>query len=102
MSPGPAPGGIIIATGSPGTTRIRTKTTRLTPSSVSRRWTAWRNRAPRQCLPSDSGPANRLRQHEAGAVRRKAQALAVDHRLAVLEQRDHQRVVGDVPVHRLV
>ena len=34
MSAGPAPGEIIMATGSPGTTRSSTNTTTATPASV--------------------------------------------------------------------
>src|SRR5882757_3075736 len=105
MSAGEAPGGIIMAMGSPGTTRSNTKTITATPTRVGGMRTSRLMISPhrmtyRPALPS-SGLRDQLRQDHAIGLRHDLQSLFVDDRLHILEQRDHLALFRDVFVDGL-
>src|SRR5665647_1749716 len=106
MSAGVAPGGIIMAMGSPGTMRSSTKTITATPKSVGGMRTSRLMISPHRIV---AGPAfkslglrNQLRKNHAIGLRHDLQSLLVDDRLHILEQRNHLAFLGDVFVDRLV
>src|SRR5215475_4447722 len=109
MSASEAPGGIIIAMGSPGTTRSSTKTMAPTPNKVGGTSTIRRMISPHRMAvvprwfgPASSGRRDELRKDHAVRLRDDLQSLLVDDGLHILEQRDHLALLGDVPVDRLV
>src|SRR6516225_4796528 len=102
MSAGEAPGEIIIATGSPGTTRSSTKMMIATPTRViaamARRWGApdiTRRRRTGSVLPGEralpvlSRSRHQSRLQGAGSVWRYPQRGLIDDRLEILHKRDH-------------
>src|ERR1700733_14306214 len=106
MSAAVAPGGIIIAIGSPGTTRSSTKTITATPTSVGGMRTSRLMISPPRILVCPVfallGRRDQLRKDHAVRLCHDLQALFVDDRLHKLEQRDHLAFLGDVFVHRLI
>src|SRR5580704_4258860 len=107
MSASEAPGGIIIAMGSPGTTRNSTKTITATPNRVggtrtSRLMISPHRIAMRCSLSLSLSGRDELRKDHAAGLRHDLQALFVDDRLHVLEQRDHLAFLGDVFVDSLI
>src|SRR6202171_4443860 len=105
MSAGEAPGGIIMAIGSPGTTRSSTKTITATPASVGGMRTSRLMISPQRIvvppyLPSLSR-CDQLRKNHAVGLRHDLQSLFVDDRLHILEQRDHLAFFCDVFVDDL-
>src|SRR5580700_2444683 len=107
MSAGVAPGGIIIAIGSPGTTRNSTKTITATPTSVGGMRTSRLMISPQRIVVSPYPIAlgllrDQLRKNHTVGLRHDLEALFVDDRLHILEQRDHLALLGDIFVHRLV
>src|SRR3984957_8760539 len=120
MSAWLAPGEIIIATGSPGTTRRRTKTTTATPASVANA-TRRRRRIASAIIASScphpvaaewaargrspSGRSGRRRHQRrlqsAGLIRRDLEVRLVDDWLDVLEKRNDIALFGDIGVDRL-
>src|ERR1700727_802073 len=105
MSAAEAPGGIIMAMGSPGTTRNRTKTMAPTPTSVGGIRTSRLMISPHLiCVSPCSralGRRDQLRKDHAIGLRHELQPLLVDDRLHILEQRDPLAFLGDVFVDRL-
>src|SRR5690349_7411706 len=99
MSAGLAPGAIIMAMGSPGTTRNSTKTISPTPNSVTAAMaTRLDNLAMAieysdlrlgHCLAAGLCPADEHRLHRARHARRDLQVGFVDDRLHILQQRNH-------------
>src|ERR1700733_869009 len=107
MSASEAPGGIIIAMGSPGTTRNSTKTITATPNRVggtrtSRLMISPHRIAMRCSLSLSLSRRDELRKDHAARLRHDLQALFVDDRLHILEQRDHLAFLGNVFVDRLI
>src|SRR3984957_10703174 len=107
MSASEAPGGIIIAMGSPGTTRSSTKTITATPNRVggtrtSRLMISPHRIAMRCSLSPRLSRCDELRKDHAVGLCHDLQALFVDDRLHILEQRDHLAFLGNVFVDRLV
>src|ERR1700730_14875417 len=105
MSAGEAPGGIIMAIGSPGTTRSSTKTITATPTSVGGMRTSRLMISPHRIVvspcPASLSRCDQLRKHHAVGLSHDLQALFVDDRLHILEQRDHLAFFRDVFVDRL-
>ena len=108
MSASRAPGGSIIAIGSPGTTRNTMKTITATPKRVRGQQQAAQEIAARQgallrgLRRLGSRLADRLRQQKAGDVGRHLQPRTVDDGLHVLEERNDVALLGDVAVGGLV
>src|SRR5436305_1736296 len=104
MSAAEAPGEIIMATGSPGATRNRTKTTTATPASVTRAMLP-RRRAPpiiqgwHGACPSTLSDQARLKRP--GAVGLHLQRRLKHDRLVVLHERQHVTLFVDVLVNLL-
>src|SRR5690242_9329620 len=116
-----APGGSIMAIGSPGATRMTTKTTMATPNSVtsivnrrtrnrcsSMRPYAWMKmravwRTARVAIQDrrSGGRGHQRRQQRAGHVLDDIDLLRVHDRLRILHQRQHIGLLGDVFVDRL-
>src|SRR5229473_3938140 len=108
MSAGEAPGGIIMAIGSPGTTRSSTKTITATPASVGGMRTSRLMISPQRivvppclaCL-APLSLRDQLRKNHAVGLRHDLQSLFVDDRLHILEQRDYLAFFRDVFVDGL-
>src|SRR5713226_502087 len=105
MSAAEAPGGIIMAIGSPGTTRSKTNTMTPTPTSVGGIRTSRLMISPHLISVSLCLFALRrrdqLRKNHAIGLRRDLQSLFVDDRLHILEQRDHLAFLGNIFVDGL-
>src|SRR3977135_3644198 len=105
MSAGEAPGGIIMAMGSPGTTRSNTKTITATPTSVGGMRTSRLMISPHRIVLSpylaSLSLCDQLRKNHTIGLRHDLQALFVDDRLHILEQRDHLALLRDVFVDGL-
>src|SRR5450432_775353 len=93
MSCAVAPGPIIIDTGSPGTTRISTKTTRATPKSVGTTRSSRRTRtgglivAKRNAAPGATPDGPRARRGSvAGRPEARLRGLLVGHALGIADQ----------------
>src|SRR4051794_5360495 len=105
MSPGLAPGAIIMAMGSPGATRSSTNTTTATPSRVAaaatRRWRAASAIMARATALRVSGLGDEGRLQRAGDVGRHLHGRFVDEGLRVLQERDHVALLGNIFVDGL-
>src|SRR5882757_6295463 len=106
MSAAEAPGGIIIAIGSPGTMRNSTNTITPTPASVGGIRTSRLMISPHRIAVAPCPVALRrrdqLRKDHAVGLLHELQPLFMNDRLHILEQRDHLAFLGDVFVDRLV
>src|SRR3984893_517289 len=107
MSSADAPGGIIIAIGSPGTTRNSTKTITATPTSVGGMRTSRLMISPQRIVVSPYPIAlgllrDQLRKNHTVGLRHDLEALFVDDRLHILEQRDHLALLGDIFIDSLI
>src|ERR1700730_8126852 len=105
MAAAVAPGGIIMAMGSPGTTRSSTKTITATPTSVGGMRTSRLMISPQRIvvLPRLAflGLRDQLRKDHAVRLCHDLQALLVDDRLHKLEQRDHLALFRNIFVDGL-
>src|ERR1700704_1752400 len=105
MSAGVAPGGIIMAIGSPGTMRSSTKTITATPTSVGGMRTSRLMISPQRIVVppylTSLSLCDQLRKNHPVGLRHDLQALFVNDRLHILEQRDHLALLRDIFVDRL-
>src|SRR6202171_1528354 len=105
MSAGEAPGGIIMAIGSPGTTRSSTKTITATPASVGGMRTSRLMISPQRIVVppylTSLSRCDQLRKNHPVGLRHDLQALFMDDRLHILEKRDHLALLRDVFVDGL-
>src|SRR5665213_2747543 len=100
MSAAEAPGGVIMAMGSPGTTRSRTKTMAPTPTSVGGITPSRLMISPHLISVSPCSRVlcrrDQLRNEHAIGFRHHLHSLLVDDRLHGVEQRDHLAHRGEI------
>src|SRR3982074_3801621 len=105
MSAGEAPGGIIVGMGSPGPPRSNTKPITATPASVGGMRASRLMISPHRIVLSpylaSLSLCDQLRKNHTIGLRHDLQALFVDDRLHILQQRDHLALLRDVFVDGL-